>query len=41
VVGWLTGPALTERLTARRGTLPGPAAEAALAEALRVIAAQG
>jgi hypothetical protein len=37
VVDWLTGPNLPARLAARRGTLPNPAAEAALDEALRAI----
>jgi hypothetical protein len=37
VVGWLTGPDLAARLAARRGTLPGPEAEAALEAALRAL----
>jgi hypothetical protein len=37
VTDWLTTSGLTARLTARRGTLPAPAAEAALEEALRAI----
>ncbi len=39
VIGWLTGPELTARLTARRGTMPDPAAEAALELAIGALAA--